>query len=353
MKRLFSLLIALLLIALPALAEPMSYLDYTDDLLPDGSPIYYFPELSLTLPADWGGKVMAVAEEGRTAFYQKASHERYRAEGLEGGGFLFALGASVNGSFSQLPAFEYIGFSEESALNYYLELPSDYPAYTGEEAVRAEYDAMAAQIDFVAEHAEFYAAVAEAIEAGDTAGDAAEAAENTAGVAGEAEVTHTLAEVRYYFEHNLLPRYFYEVPENMLDAIRAQGLYALWASFTTENGVDPTYPAGDFVEHWYTAADGATVLQVELPEPDDNTLCYRICFIYNAESGVAAYYTSESDTFPPDACFLCHWTPEGEHILYGTVDVLDKAAADYGEALRAEAAQFSELAGISTELTGE
>ena len=40
MKRIFALLIALVLIALPALAEPMSYLDYTDDLLEDGSAAY-------------------------------------------------------------------------------------------------------------------------------------------------------------------------------------------------------------------------------------------------------------------------------------------------------------------------
>jgi len=351
MKKMFSLLIALLLIALPALAEPMSNLDYTDDLLPDGSPIYYFPELSLTLPADWNGKVMAVAEEGRTAFYQRASYEKYQEEGIEGGGFLFALGACVDRSFSELPAFKYIGFSEQSAMNYFLELPSDYPAYT-DDAIRAEYDAMHAQIDWVAEHAVIYAAAAEAIEAGDTGGDAAEAA-GEAAEAEAAEVTHTLSEVRYYFEHNLLPRYFYEMPGDLLDVIRTHGLYVLWESFTTENGVDPTYPPEDFVEHCYTAADGATLLQVELPEPDDNTLCYRICFVYDAASGTAGYYTSESDTFTPDACFLCHWTPEGEHVNYGAVDVLDRTAADYGEALRAEAALFAGQAGVSTELTEE
>ena len=158
MKRLIALLLALVLFlfALPALAEPMSYLDYTDDILEDGSPIYYFPELSLRLPADWRGKVMALRHDGSTAFYQTASYEKYRAEGLDGGGFLFSLGCSVNGSFSQLPAFEYLGFSEESYLNYYLELPTDYPAYN-EPAIRAEYDAMHAQIDYVVQNARLYA----------------------------------------------------------------------------------------------------------------------------------------------------------------------------------------------------
>ncbi len=38
MKRLTALLLALLALALPALAEPMALLDYTDDILEDGSP---------------------------------------------------------------------------------------------------------------------------------------------------------------------------------------------------------------------------------------------------------------------------------------------------------------------------
>ena len=56
MKRLTALLLALLALALPALAEPMALLDYTDDILEDGSPIYYFQELSLKLPADCRGR---------------------------------------------------------------------------------------------------------------------------------------------------------------------------------------------------------------------------------------------------------------------------------------------------------
>lgn len=362
MKRIFALLIALVLIALPALAEPMSYLDYTDDLLEDGSPIYYFPELSLTLPADWNGKVMAMAEEGRTAFYQKASYEKYQAQGLDGGGFLFALGASVNQGFTELPAFEYIGFSEESALNYYLQLPSDYPAFMEDEAVRAEYDAMYAQIDFVVEHAEIYAETAGLIEAGDTteaagetaetAGETAEAVGEAAEAAGEAGVTHTPTEVRYYFEHNLMPRYFYEMPEDMLNAIRAQGLGALWESFFSENGVDPAGFDGDIVEHWYASGD-ATLLQVELPWPVENVQCYRIYLAYDPAAGSAGYFTSESDTLEPDACFICQWTPEGEHVNYGAMNVVSRDADGFGEALAAEAAQVAALAGIEGELAAE
>ncbi len=333
MKRLIVLLVAALFVAaLPALAEPMSYLDYTDDLLEDGSPIYYFPELSLTLPADWQGKVMALREESGTSFYQKASYEKYQAEGLDGGGFLFALGASVNNSFSELPAFEYIGFSEASAMNYYLALPTDYPAYN-DEAIRAEYDAMYSEIGFVAEHAEFYA--------GSTAqGD-------VPAVTDAEEAAWTPARARYQFEHSILPRYFYEDPQNMLDTIGRVGVYALWQSIATENGIDPTYPAGDYVERWYTAGDGAVLLQALQPQPDDNTLCYRIYFVYDAAAGNAGYYTVEYDNLLGEAAFLCGWSQAHEHVNYGGAAILDPAGDDREAALEAEAAQVAELAGIS------
>ena len=155
MKRIFALMIALMLIALPALADAMQPFDYTDDILEDGSLAYYFQDLMLKLPGDWAGKLMVVSDDSGVSFYQKASYDAYLEEGLEGGGFLFRLGACVNRSFTELPAYAYLGFSEQSVMNYFLELPSDYPAYM-EDSIRAEYDAMNGQIDFIVQNVEFY-----------------------------------------------------------------------------------------------------------------------------------------------------------------------------------------------------
>ena len=154
-RRLTAILVSLLLFVLPVCAEAPSLFDYTDDILEDGTLIYYFQEMSLKLPASWRGKVMAEQKDGGVSFYQKSSHEKYLAEGIDSGGFLFMLSACVNHSFSQLPSFKYIGFSESSAMNYYLQLPTDYPAYN-EKDIRAEYDEMFRQIDFVVENASFY-----------------------------------------------------------------------------------------------------------------------------------------------------------------------------------------------------
>ncbi|MBQ6504547.1 MAG: hypothetical protein IJI57_11610 [Flexilinea sp.] len=339
MKRLLLLIIAVLFITVPAFADSRTPYDYTDDILEDGSPIYYFRDLSLTLPASWRGRVMALQDDHRTSFYQTASYQKYQDEGNGKGGFLFRLSASVNSDFTQLPAYKYLGFSESSVLNYYLRLPTDYRAYN-DPSIRAEYDAMFRQIDDVVNSAYFYPSQeTRQTEPEPTPGSQASG--------------WTLYDVRYAFEHSMLPRYFYEVPENMLDALSGKGIYSLWASVSTENGVDPTYSEDEYISHWYTASDGSTLLQIELPEPDGNTLCYRIYFVYNAENGFIGYYTMESDELMEDAGFICTWNAEREHTILGAMPVLDKNAPDYKEGLVNEASEIARLAGISKSLKSD
>ena len=160
MTRFFAILIALMLLALPALAEtaPADPFDYVEDVLQDGTLVYSFQDLSLRLPADWGEKVLVLRDEGGVSFYQKASYEKYQEEGIEGGGFLFSLAASVNTDYRDiLPSYEELGFSEPAAMHYYLVTPSDYPAWIGDEDIRAEWDGMYAQIaEYIVPNAELY-----------------------------------------------------------------------------------------------------------------------------------------------------------------------------------------------------
>lgn len=339
MKKLLACLLALVIFALPALAEPRSYLDYTDDVLEDGSLIYYFMELSLKLPADWRGKVFAMAENSGVGFYQRASYDAFQADGLDGGGFLFRLGCSVNHSFDQLPSFRYLGFSEESALNYYLELPSDYRAY-GNDAARAEYDAMFAQIDYVVENASFYADQAQAEPAAEPQTQDDSAAEGV-----------TLEQARYHFEHNALPRYFYDDPANVIDVLSNNGVYRLWKAFADENGIAYPYTAEDCREVLFDADDGTAILLLTLPWPEATPLCFRIYMVYNASTGAAGYYTVEYNNLLGDAAFLCGWSAEREHTNYGDAPVLSGAVTGEEPELMDEARQVAGLAGVSTALT--
>ena len=150
MKRMIAILIALLLVTLPALSESFSTFDYITGQTGNAYLLYTFPDVRLYLPLDWLGRITVEADDAGASFYQTASHEKYLEEGIASGGFLFRLCADANESFRELPAYAYIGYSENVGLHFYLELPSDYPAYP-EGAAQAEYDEMAAQVDAVAE----------------------------------------------------------------------------------------------------------------------------------------------------------------------------------------------------------
>ena len=145
MKRTFALMLALILClalaAVPAMAEPEL--------------VCYLEDVELHLPASWAGRVLMLPTINGATFYQKDSYNRFMQDGLEGGGFLFSLGACVNNSYQELPSYIDLGFSERSAMHYFLDLPTDYPAYM-EDDIRAEYDAMLAQVRGIAQGAVLY-----------------------------------------------------------------------------------------------------------------------------------------------------------------------------------------------------
>ena len=146
MKRFVALLVALLLAIAPAIAEFTPY-DYHVMYTANGKYIVYdFPDIMLYLPIEWENAVTVEQTDNGVSFYQTASLEKYQQEkNLPGGGFLFELCASQDESFHVLPAYEYLGHSENVGLHFYLVMPSDYPAYP-EDSIRAEYDEMAAAI---------------------------------------------------------------------------------------------------------------------------------------------------------------------------------------------------------------
>lgn len=127
MKRFLCMLLVILTLSLPALAE--------------SELVYRTEDVELHLPASWNERILILPTPTGATFYQKASYDRFMEEGLTGGGFLFSLEGSVDHSFEELPSFIYLGFCEQSAMNYFLELPTDYPAYMDDE-IRAEWDDM-------------------------------------------------------------------------------------------------------------------------------------------------------------------------------------------------------------------
>ena len=109
---------------------------------------YDFPDISLYLPVSWEGRFTVETDDYGVAFYQTASYEKYLEEGLEGGGFLFRLGASEDESFRDLLAYQYLGYSENASMHFYLTLPPEYTAYP-ETDVMEDYEDMAGSMETI------------------------------------------------------------------------------------------------------------------------------------------------------------------------------------------------------------
>ena len=137
-------------------ADDSEYMEFTDNELVDGSLIYYFKEMEITLPADWKGKFDIEINGNNATFYHKASREKWRTSNGTDGGKLFTLSCSVNDDFAELPDFSYIGFSDESAMNYFMIFPTDVQAYMDDNTIAEEFQQMNSEIDFVKENARMF-----------------------------------------------------------------------------------------------------------------------------------------------------------------------------------------------------
>ncbi len=92
------------------------------------------------LPADWAGKYDIRVHDNGVNIYHTLSRWAWNTrEGYEGG-LLFSLGFSDTEDFRNLPSYMEIGQVEDGW--YYVIYPTDYQAYVGIPAAKAEYDKM-------------------------------------------------------------------------------------------------------------------------------------------------------------------------------------------------------------------
>ena len=158
MKRIILAALLALMLAMPAFAgaeQSFSPYDYVTGSAGGGRFLYYdFPDISLYIPASWEGRFTVEPDEFGVAFYHTASYEKYREEGNgDGGGFLFRLCAGEEKDFQDLPAYAYLGYSENANLHFYLTLPPEYTAYQDDPGIMADYDELAKDVEAIAEMA--------------------------------------------------------------------------------------------------------------------------------------------------------------------------------------------------------
>ena len=160
------------------------------------------------------------------------------------------------------------------------------------------------------------------------------ATEDAAQETGEPLSVH---EVRYYFEHRLLPQLLFEDADQLLGFILENSINQLWLNFIADLDFVNPYTADDFNQSIVYQTENAVIVRADLPKPEDSPLCLRVYFYYDFNADIKAYFTVEYDNFFGESWFLCEWTQEGVHNDYGTIDTVKPADADdYAESLERE-----------------
>ena len=124
---------------------------------------------------------------------------------------------------------------------------------------------------------------------------------------------------RYNLEHKILPKSYYNSKSDLLNSILdKEGKFFSDVYLVYSPTADIVYKEEDFKITQKRVMNNNRMLYfviVTMPKPTAPTLCRRVYFCYEVESGIAKYYMSELNE---DGKFvMCSENKHGEHSSYG------------------------------------
>lgn len=139
----------------------------------------------------------------------------------------------------------------------------------------------------------------------------------------------TLNELRYYFEHKLLPKYYFEktVPflAEILDAYGNEDdidnfLYDMIRELAEKNNIDFPYLEEQYKVDLWNLNEDDFMIRISLPEPEEAVLCSYIYLMFPIEDfSLKRYFTVElvEKKKKKKTYCLCEWEEDGFHRNHG------------------------------------
>lgn len=119
--------------------------------------------------------------------------------------------------------------------------------------------------------------------------------------------------IRYFFEHRMLRDMYQDDPESFISRLFLceNELYRLYDELCRWNDLPNPYQFSQFAVRLIMPSYGTSALQLTLPEPEADTLCYRIYAFATKEGCAPTYFTIEKGyglrTREP---WICRWMKE-------------------------------------------
>lgn len=127
-------------------------------------------------------------------------------------------------------------------------------------------------------------------------------------------------DIRYLFEHKVLPTWFYEHKVTFVgELLRMEGLlYGVINDMFNKEIVENPYNKSQFTMDAAKLLDNLFVIRIGFPRPEEAPLCYCSYLFFDDEFERASYYCIEkADREDGGSAFVCSWTIDGDHINYG------------------------------------
>lgn len=129
----------------------------------------------------------------------------------------------------------------------------------------------------------------------------------------------TIREIRYFFEHKLLPMWFFQKKEELIAILldkNANMPFVVMNDICEKEGVKMTYEPTQYNSVMYVMTKEITMVMLNMPKPESEPLCHRIYLVFDKDYKKLGYFTvEEGNKF---GNFMCGWDKDGSHINYGS-----------------------------------
>lgn len=132
----------------------------------------------------------------------------------------------------------------------------------------------------------------------------------------------SLKEARYYMEHQLLPKLFFEKKAEFINSILDEEnnlLYEFITQICEEENISCPYKAEQYKISNYKIGDYEHMIKATFPSPEETPLCSKAYFMFDEEFNNIRYFTVECATEKgkKQKYYLCAWDEERSHLNYG------------------------------------
>lgn len=127
-------------------------------------------------------------------------------------------------------------------------------------------------------------------------------------------------EIRYMFEHRLLPQWFFEEKERFVGLVlQKKGiLYQIIDDIFVKEKVKNPYSVEQFDMETAKITEEVMMLKLIFPAPEEEPLCYCSYLFFNKGFEKLGFFCIEKgNTFGKIQPFVCAWTQDGSHLNYG------------------------------------